>query len=478
MKNIAILVGISSYDLQPDLPCCKTDVDAIEALIRSTERFDVVAPIKDVTADELKSELRRCTEINSEPVGEIFFYFSGHGDTVEDDFYFCTKDFDARRPNQTGLSNSELRTLLRAVNPQLVANVIDACNSGVRLIKRGTPFIPIEKAGLNNLIQIASCLDSQTSLAGEPLSEFTEAFCEAAISKADGPIYYTDIISALRDRYLEDDNHTPLFTLQAPGREVFIDDVAKLSSFKADFEKKWTSSPATTEEALPTIVISEEAPTLLDMLKRAEASSVTPERLKSMVDTIFDGLADRMAQLEWKDLFDVEAFESREFSEQTSYALMTKILSKENRRDKFVTAEIKRSKRKRNRFDIYSNLMLSGLYDDDDWVENFDLSLNISMDRAQVRHVLRPKFIALQKFSVVVSCAPSLEQCYVFVVMTQHPRTDWDNFSEEGPEIIRRWFKAPWDKNPMWIVEDVSERIENGVRNYVESLSSDLSGST
>lgn len=478
MKNIAFLVGISTYDHQPHLPCCRTDVDAMEALVRRTERFDVIVPVHDVSAERLKEELRSRLEVGSGPIGEIIFYFSGHGYAAEEEFYFCTTDFDGKRPNQTGLSNSEFRALVRAVDPQLVVNIIDACNSGTRLIKRGALFLPADKGGLNNLIQIASCLESQTSLAGEPLSEFTAAFCEAATSKADGPVYYTDIIGALRDRYLGDDNHTPLFTLQAPGRELFVDDIAKLEPFKVDFEQRWKSAASDAGNAIPEAMpLVEEPQTVLEMLAKAEAAAINPERLKALVDEVFDGVAERMNALGWSDLFDLETFESRNFTENNSYAFMTRILSKETRIDEFVTAEIKREKRKRNHFGLASQLLFTSLYDNEDWVENFDLDLNMSMERAQVRFTLKPKFITLQKFTTVISCAPSLERCYVFAVMTRHPRTDWDGFAEEGTEIVKRWFKAPWDQSAVWIVDDVSERIESAVRTYVESLTDSQSGS-
>lgn len=475
MKNIAILVGISRYSHQSDLACCHTDVEAVASLLKHTEKFDVIAPLYDVTSESLKNELRSRLEVGAGPIGEILFYFSGHGYAVEEEFYFCTSDFDSKRPNQTGLSNSELRALVRAVDPQLVVNIIDACNSGTRLIKRGEVFLPSEKGGLNNLIQIASCLDSQSSLAGEPLSEFTEAFCEAATSKLEGPVYYTDIIGALRDRYLDDDNHTPLFTLQAPGREIFVDDGAKLISFKAAFETDWKTKSQEVPTALPVIASRDAPPTLLEMLTQAEAASITPDRLKHLVDAVFDGLSQRMSSLEWSDLFDLETVESRNFTETNSYSFITRVLSKETRKDEFVTAEIKREKRKRSPYGLASSLLFTGFYDDADWVENFDLTLNISMERAQVRFTLKPKFLMLQKFSAVISCAPSLDQCYVFAVMTRHPRTDWDGFAEEGTEIVRRWFKAPWDRSPTWIVDDVSERIETAVRTYVESLGSSLS---
>src|ERR1019366_10651278 len=103
-----------------------------------------------------------------------------------------------------GLSNSELHALLRSPEANLVVKVIDACSSGSLLVKSDGLFLPTNKQGFKNLIQIASCLDSQNPLAGDPLSPFTEKFRAAALRKTDGTVYYTDIIDTLRDDFLND----------------------------------------------------------------------------------------------------------------------------------------------------------------------------------------------------------------------------------------------------------------------------------
>src|SRR5205085_11829893 len=130
---------------------------------------------------------------------ELFIYFTGHGHVHEGEFYHCATNFDAKRPNDTGLSTSELHTLLRPLDATLVAKVIDACYAGTHLVKAERVWLPPTKDGFHNLIQIASSLDTQQSLTGDPLSPFTRNFRDAALRRAEGPIFYTDIINALRD---------------------------------------------------------------------------------------------------------------------------------------------------------------------------------------------------------------------------------------------------------------------------------------
>jgi hypothetical protein len=91
-----------------------------------------------------------------------------------------------------------------------VLKVIDACNSGTRLIKSEESLFRLPKDGFQGIIQIASCLHSQNSLTGDPLSLFTEQFREAVLRKPEGPVFYMDIVSALRDAFIGDEDQTSL----------------------------------------------------------------------------------------------------------------------------------------------------------------------------------------------------------------------------------------------------------------------------
>jgi hypothetical protein len=210
MTNVAILVGNSQYRHLTDLPCCNDDVLCIKELLEAKAKYAAIELIENMDADELKSRIRTAID-NVSLIGELFFYFSGHGYQHEDEFYYCATNFDAKRPNETGLSNSELHTLLRLADAELVVKVIDACNSGTLLVKADGGFVTQKNHGFKNLIQISSCLDSQNSLTGDPLSVFTDKFRASALRKLQGIVYYTDIIYALRDEFLQDNEQTPFF---------------------------------------------------------------------------------------------------------------------------------------------------------------------------------------------------------------------------------------------------------------------------
>jgi hypothetical protein len=167
MSKIAILIANATYSSLPSLECCRADLSTMEDLIRTTGRYNAIYTAEDFDADALKSAIRSATDrSDGGEVEEIFFYFSGHGAIIGSEFFYCSTNFDSGRPNETGLSNSELHTLLRSSDPETVIKVVDACSSGTPLIKSDGSFLPLQKDAFRNIIQISSCLDAQNSLGG------------------------------------------------------------------------------------------------------------------------------------------------------------------------------------------------------------------------------------------------------------------------------------------------------------------------
>ena len=266
MTNKAILVGNCQYRFLTDLACCHDDLLAIRELLEAAEKYSEIELIENADADELKSRIRGA--VDKGQTEELLFYFTGHGFQQENDFYYCATGFDSKRPNETGLSNDELHTLLRLGDAELVVKIIDACNSGTLLVKADAGFIPQQKAGFKNLIQISSCLQSQNSLTGNPLSVFTEKLRSAALRKTDGAIFYTDIIYALRDEFIDNNDQTPFFVAQGTGREQFVDDAKRLDALRARLA-------TTTIPSLPPEIQAPQSPppaTLRDLLQKAELS--------------------------------------------------------------------------------------------------------------------------------------------------------------------------------------------------------------
>jgi hypothetical protein len=340
-------------------------------------------------------------------------------------------------------------------------------------VKAEGGLIPEHKHGFKNLIQISSCLESQNSLTGNPLSLFTEKFRAAALRKTEGVVFYTDVINTLRDEFLENNTQTPFFVSQYTGREQFVDDARRLDGLRSVINKPRTvggdQSQAEQQVAAPT-------PTLLDMLESAEAKVAKPELMSTFVGTFFDSLKVKFSTDEFAAFFDFDFTEHADFEERTASPFIIRVLSKEKRSDNFVTATISRKYRRRNPWDLgVSAYLLSNYGDDEQVIETHDLALNCSMARAQLKVTLTPKYTALQRVVLVVTCAPSVETCYVFEVVTLHMLRDFGKFDSDGHQAVQRWYKFRWDDGTTGLVTKISKTLFETVRGHLEGAAKRLS---
>ena len=457
MNNIAILVGNTEYDSLANLSCCKDDLLAMQELLAATDRFSVIEVIENAHADSIKTQIR--SEISRhQSVGELFFYFTGHGCQRDDEFYYCATGFDHKHPNTTGISTTELHDLLRMAKADLVVKVVDACNSGTVLVKSGEGFISKQRQDFKKFIQISSCLDSQDSLTGNPLSMFTEKFRESALRKTEGEVYYTDIVYALRDEFIENDEQTPFFVSQGTGREQFVDNAKRFDALRAVVVAQWPSSAQSERDEQE---IDSASLTFPELLAAVESKSATREKIESFVDVLFDGLQERVSSDDFSDFFEMDFEEHPDFVEESTEGFIIKVLSTESRSDGFVTAE----KQYNNVSSIFGLYALRG---DQGYRESFNLRLNCHMKRAQLKLTMTPKFHSLKQLTLVVTCAPSLEHCYVFVVVCQHSLEDFGRYDSKGKEIVRRWHKFNWDESTDHLVGYSISKLEEAVRNHLE----------
>jgi hypothetical protein len=340
MPDIAILVGNTEYRSLANLDCCRADVLAMRELLDATEKYETIEIIENADANDLKAKLRATIDKAKSPT-ELFLYYTGHGYSYEDEFFYCATNFDSNRPNETGLSTTDLHTFLRLANADLVIKVVDACNSGTHLVKAEIGLSPQNKQGFKNLIQISSCLDTQSSLTGHPLSLFTQKFRNAALSKTEGIVYYTDVIAALRDQFIGNDAQIPFFVSQYTGREQFADDAHKLDKLREALKQR--DAAIVTETAPPA-----NPPTMAELLSSAEAKLVTPELMSTFVATFFNKLRDQLARADFAEFFQLELAEHDDFREPTAKRFIIEVLTREKRGDNFVTAEISRKRRRAN----------------------------------------------------------------------------------------------------------------------------------
>jgi hypothetical protein len=484
MSSVAILLANATYTKQQQLSCCLEDLRAMRSLVEATGRFDRVTACSDLDAESMRDAVRTALA-DGEQYDEILFYFSGHGHQSADGvFYFCGTTFDPKRPNATGLSQEDLHAMIRAAEPDLFVQIVDACASGTLLVKSEQRLLPLTKDGLRDLVFLASCRNDQSSFAGNPLSRFTSTLLGAVTHRTEGAIYYIDVINALRDEFDGDPVQTPFHVFQGTGREMLVDDAAKLETFRDEFRREWSGvgDDRDVQDECGDAGVGEsdltQVPerTLIERLRAAEERMPAAETMKTLVDNLFDGVSERFQVGEFAELFELRTEAHSTFAEPTTHNFIIQIMSRQQRLDRFVTAEIKKVRKKPTAYQRMLDTLGSSLMNAfPEYEDLFDLELNCRMERAQLKITLVPRFLALQQMVLVLTCAPSLKCCYVFEIVTRHTRTDLASFDHAGAELYKHWYTVDWDDDAGWLVDRVCTQLSEAVRNYVSALDQRLS---
>jgi hypothetical protein len=121
--NIAIILAVSNYTNAANyLPASKKDGEVIHAILTETKKYDKILTINNSESSARTKELlsNLFVECKGIKIDELFFYYSGHGEFSNDEFYYLLSDFDHKKKNQTSLQNNEIDDLIRTLNPQIV----------------------------------------------------------------------------------------------------------------------------------------------------------------------------------------------------------------------------------------------------------------------------------------------------------------------------------------------------------------------
>lgn len=242
--NLALLIGIDTYERLPALPACANDLAIMHQTLNATNKYHHIELIDNASAENAKEKLRSffASYNNTQDIEEIFVYFSGHG-AYQDDALFCCADFDAKRAATTSISNTELDDLLRSATPKVAVKVIDACQSGAPYIKDvESGFLKsIKTSRLSSFICMASSQYDQYSYASNLTSHFTAAWVDAALSKTTGSVLYRDIQASLADRFASSPSQTPFFVNQGSALELFsivTEEMISLQAVRSSYPEK------------------------------------------------------------------------------------------------------------------------------------------------------------------------------------------------------------------------------------------------
>lgn len=231
MINLAIVIGVSKYNNADKLLACKNDAEAINTILDEAHKYDdVLFCNEEVDSINLKNDIVEFVKTyKSEDVNELFFYFSGHGFSNDDDFYFVTSDTDIKKINSTSLQNSELDSLVRELSPKLYVKIVDACHSGISYIKDADLDIgkrifekSFKEKSLENLFFMYSSLANQSSYTEGEISSFTRGLITGIDSfENNTTIRYKQIIDFISDYFSDNENQKPYFVAQSSMTDEF-----------------------------------------------------------------------------------------------------------------------------------------------------------------------------------------------------------------------------------------------------------------
>ena len=302
-KNIAIIIGISEYTNAHSLNGCKVDADSIRTLLDATGKYDEILQMDGkIDADEINQKVPEfIKKFKTETIEEVFFYFSGHGCIVNDEFVYVASDYDSSRKNATTISNATIDILLKSLNANLVVKIIDACHSGIQYVKDIDlipKYINQHKDEFANCYFMFSSRTDQPSEATSTLSVFTRSFIQAIKSCGIGRIKYTSIADFIADDFVTNPKQKPQFVKQADLTEVFCDKDAKIDGI--------LDTLLNTGKANPNPKPVETDSPLIRAIKLDGLSYRTEEQIYEILDSAKDGILALEHRKDILDAFDCE----------------------------------------------------------------------------------------------------------------------------------------------------------------------------
>ncbi len=225
--NIAIIIGVSKYaDSRNNLPGSFNDAEAIKGIIDRTNKFQEILYLNNSEeSGECKKRLTNfISKFHEQQIGELFFYFSGHGEFFKDEFYYLLSDFEPKKRLQTSFQNEEIDDLFKQLNPSLTIKIVDACQSGTAYIKNIDAlekYFHEGKKGFKHCYFMYSSLNNQYSYQTENISDFTKSLVNAIRIHKSNEIRYKDLIDIVTDEFSNNDDQTPFFVTQAKFTEQF-----------------------------------------------------------------------------------------------------------------------------------------------------------------------------------------------------------------------------------------------------------------
>lgn len=418
--NIGIVIGVSEYtDADNNLPGCKKDAQYINEILRNSNKYEKIFFVnKKLPSAKIKEKLRSfISELKSIEIEEAFFYFTGHGEFYNNEFYFILSDFSENRRKQTSLQNNEVDILLKSISPKLAVKIIDACQSGKNYIKEPKTIKSYFEKSQNNFNKcyfMNSSHNNQSSYQTDEVSDFTISFINAIREHESEYIRYKDITDYISDDFERNASQTPFFVTQADLTEKFCIVTPALKNIIKSFDL-YKSELISDKKS--------DSPTLLDKVKKDAGLYLNKQEALEFVNNLRIQLMDFSLPDEINDIYDLE------FSVHTNYQMIINKTSigrwlEENDHDYFATSSYTR-KRVRNINPLSSLANLT--YNEGDYesvMSGFDL--NIDVPYKTIIFNANSKFPNINSYTCRIIYLLSKSKIGFFYFITNFIEKNWD----------------------------------------------------
>jgi hypothetical protein len=292
MANLGIVIAVSNYTHDAEnLPACSRDGAAMAEVLRLSGRFDEILRIEqDTISTQVKQRLAEFVMLHSNSnITEVVFYFTGHGEYYDTEFYFLLTDYQKRLIKQTSLDNAELDNMVRSLKPELFVKIVDACHSGMTYIKSPEDFSEYAKSAnaiFKNIYFMFSSQSEQFSYQNAEISYFTESILKAIANHSAESIRYKDVMDYVSDDFRNRDFQRPFFVTQADYTEIFCDVTEPLKNLLANYIQTET-------ESSPRLLTPEKA-SMVDLLKEDAKRFCSKEEAHEVLTAIIEQINEKL----------------------------------------------------------------------------------------------------------------------------------------------------------------------------------------
>lgn len=458
-----------------DLSCTKNDVEAVRKLLEASDEYVSIIILDNPDAEELKAELRSMCGLDNQ-LSEFFFYYSGHGYTVDSELFYVTRNFKMTEPAFSGLSDSELLKFVRDIGPELFVHVSDSCYSGKRLLKSSRAT---ETKEIRGLIRFASSAEDKTSTSGDELSLFTDHFIEACVKKEPGEVFYTDINAALSDSFRGNSAQEPYTIFQSQIRALFCSDSARLNGIRSKYTLEHTNLEEVnmTDNSEEVVALTSLAPVssleerLALLAKQCKAVSSMEQCLEDLKECIVDiSLSDELTAYK----LEVEIDQSYSFHGVDEIDAVVNSLLSGPRVDNFVEP-IKVDITNSETNPMERAMGYNGLFSTPKPREySYELRNNCNFKDLCLKICVFSKFDFIGAFKAEMIIIPSLLKCDAFLRLS-YARPNGNSRSFEGISF-GKWSRRTmeWDRVSLeaseWLRLKLNDLVNRRTSEVLESL--------